>query len=524
MNDQHNKISGSHVEEQLRRIFLSPDFTASKRQRDFLRFVVNETVADRSDEIKAYTIATRVFGRGDDFDQNEDAIVSAEAGRLRRALSHYYLSAGREDPVRIDIPKGTYVPNFRLEGREALEGGDSSCNETAWPTLLIRPLHYRADIDVPVFFPEGFTTDLAIELARYQDIRVILQNQKDADISPARGEARFFLEGTIISKAGELKISIRLTDNRTGRQIWGDQYTCDLNTHDLYGFQEQAARVIAARIGEEQGLITRALSIESRHKPPAEMKTHEAILKFYRHDVSFTPETYDAAFHALEQATQKEPECSQAWTCLGRLYLENYGLEIVSSITPIKTGIEYLEKSVRLDPANQRARLWLALGRMMQGQIREGLIEAENCRSLNPNSLLFMDLIGYCFSMLGKWDYGIGLIQKAVQLNPYHRPYVHHAICIHFLRQKKYEEAYLATLNFRLPFLIWDPILQAASLGHLGRTTESDRYIKDILSLKPAFKSNGKQLISHFMKFDDSVETIIQGLRSAGLHLDEQVT
>lgn len=69
----------------------------------------------RADHIKGYTIATEVFGRKEDFDQTTDPIVSVEACRLRRALEHYYLVAGLQDPVRIDIPKGSYVPTFHLQ-------------------------------------------------------------------------------------------------------------------------------------------------------------------------------------------------------------------------------------------------------------------------------------------------------------------------------------------------------------------------------------------------------------------------
>jgi hypothetical protein len=51
-----------------------------------------------------------VFGRRSDFDQSIDPIVSIQASRLRQSLAWYYETAGKHDPIRIDIPKGTYVP------------------------------------------------------------------------------------------------------------------------------------------------------------------------------------------------------------------------------------------------------------------------------------------------------------------------------------------------------------------------------------------------------------------------------
>ena len=85
------------VRAQLERMIASDDFTATSRNRRFLEFVVDETLAGRRELIKAYTIATSVFGRGADFDPQFDSIVRIEAGRLRRALEHYYLTGG---PIR----------------------------------------------------------------------------------------------------------------------------------------------------------------------------------------------------------------------------------------------------------------------------------------------------------------------------------------------------------------------------------------------------------------------------------------
>ena len=52
----------------LERVLASADFDASERNRNFLRHVVEETLAGRAERIKAYNIATTVFGRDDRFD------------------------------------------------------------------------------------------------------------------------------------------------------------------------------------------------------------------------------------------------------------------------------------------------------------------------------------------------------------------------------------------------------------------------------------------------------------------------
>ena len=83
-----NNLRDEDVRGELERILSSPEFETSERNRRFLRQVVEETLGGRADRIKAYSVATRVFGRGDDFDPVLDSIVRIEAARLRRALEH----------------------------------------------------------------------------------------------------------------------------------------------------------------------------------------------------------------------------------------------------------------------------------------------------------------------------------------------------------------------------------------------------------------------------------------------------
>src|SRR4051794_4053537 len=78
------------TEAQLARILKSAAFEASPRNRNFLSYIINLTINGKQDWIKAYSIATEVFGRNQDFDAHSDPIVRIEAGNLRRALDHYY--------------------------------------------------------------------------------------------------------------------------------------------------------------------------------------------------------------------------------------------------------------------------------------------------------------------------------------------------------------------------------------------------------------------------------------------------
>jgi len=96
----------------LGRILSSDGFRAAPQLSSFLSFVVERTVEGRASELKGYTIAVEALGRPADFNPQIDPIVRVEAGRLRRALTQYYLGEGHADPVLLSMPVGAYVPVF----------------------------------------------------------------------------------------------------------------------------------------------------------------------------------------------------------------------------------------------------------------------------------------------------------------------------------------------------------------------------------------------------------------------------
>jgi hypothetical protein len=105
---------GTAVRDALGRVTGSEAFRGSPQLVSFLTYVVEATLAGQGERIKGYTIAVEALGRSEDFDPQVDPIVRVEANRLRRALDGYYGGAGRTDPVRIHVPRGSYMPEFRL--------------------------------------------------------------------------------------------------------------------------------------------------------------------------------------------------------------------------------------------------------------------------------------------------------------------------------------------------------------------------------------------------------------------------
>src|SRR5215831_14564188 len=98
---------------QLEKVLASLGFSRNERLSRFLRFVVEQHLAGRDEELKESVIAVEVLGRSPDHDPKRDSIVRTEASRLRARLSEYYLGEGKDDPLAIELPKGRYVPVLR---------------------------------------------------------------------------------------------------------------------------------------------------------------------------------------------------------------------------------------------------------------------------------------------------------------------------------------------------------------------------------------------------------------------------
>jgi len=77
-----------------------------------LRYLAKHALDHPGTPIKEYQIATEVFGRSDDFDPQLDSMVRVQAGRLRGKLAEYYSVNGSDDPIVVELPRGTYVVAF----------------------------------------------------------------------------------------------------------------------------------------------------------------------------------------------------------------------------------------------------------------------------------------------------------------------------------------------------------------------------------------------------------------------------
>lgn len=512
------------IQNQVQKILSSGEFDATEQQRNFFHFVVSEMLAGRQNSIKGYTIATEVFGRSPDFNASQDPIVSVQANRLRRSLERYYLIDGHHDPMRIDIPKGGYVPTFTeqdtIEPDVLLkEEITKTGTQSSWPSLLVVPFDNMTGDPEKKFLGIGFAMELAVELARLQEVKVLFPLEGTIALD-SHDKSRFVLTGSIFEYNSKIKTIVHMTDTQTGKQIWGDTHISNLDAGKFHAYQEKVVHVIANQIAGEVGIIPKVLAIESKDIPPTELNTYEAILQFYEYEQTLKPESFLKALNALKHAADVEPECSQIWSLLARLYGNIYSLDIPGFEAPLEKAIEYAEKGVRMDPNNQRNVGILAYIRFLSNELSEALREADQALNLNPNSLFVLDGLAFIIMLSGEWERGADLAKKAIRLNPYHRALVHDALWVDYLRQEDFERAYIETMSRRRPAVFWYHLAKASTLGLLGRNEEGKKYVEKLLELRPDFQSKGRMLIKRFVKFEDIVEFIVGGLEIAGLRIE----
>ena len=124
MNLAADRPSTQAIHEALGRVLASEAFSRSDRARKLLDHLVRAEIDGKGDRLKGFSIAMDVFGKDGDFDPATDAVVRVQAGRLRELLEHYYAGTGRNDPVRIIVPRGTYVPTYTAGAGENAAGAD----------------------------------------------------------------------------------------------------------------------------------------------------------------------------------------------------------------------------------------------------------------------------------------------------------------------------------------------------------------------------------------------------------------
>lgn len=311
------------VEKQLETILASEDFASAPKMRALLRYLVDATLAGEVERLKGYAIGVDVFERGAEFDPGTDPIVRVQAGRLRKLLDNYYLTSGRHDPIRIDIPKGGYAvelsatddrepapaapddnpadppaaspPAWRFWADKpaliavasalvllAFWAAGPSTRDVAAPvlrgpaagphkpvdaiTLAVLPFTDMSKEEPNTRWADGLTDGLTTALARVKSLSLsartsAFQYREATDLRRVGSElgVSYILEGGLQRDKARTMINIQLIDAATGAHVWAQNYERPTTTDDLVAQSELVSTLVAEILPQLYTAAKRAL-------------------------------------------------------------------------------------------------------------------------------------------------------------------------------------------------------------------------------------------------------------------------
>lgn len=94
------------------RVAASKGLSKSDLLPKFLLYICEQQLLRNGDEITEQRVGTQIFNRPPDYNPGEDNIVRSYARLLRKRLDEYFQGDGSDEPIRIVVPRGGYVPSF----------------------------------------------------------------------------------------------------------------------------------------------------------------------------------------------------------------------------------------------------------------------------------------------------------------------------------------------------------------------------------------------------------------------------
>jgi len=209
----------TEVSESLDRILASKLFVRSTQLQRFLRYVVEQEIAGRGEEVTEAVLANEVFNRTLERHQGT-SIVRTEANRLRRKLAEYYEGPGRDDAVRIVIEPGAYRPRFERSETPAEPVDAAGVRVLVWPLV---PASEEPEAEL---LAGAVTESLTRTLDQFHGLDAIGEMSSmlaaktgDADAAAAMLKANRVVSGDIRMERGGVAVHARMTD-RDGRVLW----------------------------------------------------------------------------------------------------------------------------------------------------------------------------------------------------------------------------------------------------------------------------------------------------------------
>ncbi len=517
----------------LRRVTSQAPFAQSHRLSKFLSYIVEETLAGRSEKIGGYAVGLDVFEKPEDFDPRIDTNVRVEASRMRRRLGDYYRDAGVEDPVEIIVPKGSYVPEFKYRS------GQLACAPAA-PSDAPRPQDHRPSIAVlpfnthsskfdDQFFADGLTEETIANLARFKELSVFSRTtssklvREGLDVRQVHKElgADFVVEGSVRKSERLVRVTVQLIDAAADVHVLSEKFERPCTPDGVFEIQDEIALLVAGRIAGHHGPIGRYISRARRTGKSQQWETYYWIHRFYAYYAIHSPEQHQEVRDGLAEAIEKDEDASDALAAMAILLLDEYRFHMNErpGFDALELGFAHALRAATSDPDSAFAYHALAMAYFHRREFSEFQASAERALSLNPGHADMLADLGTCYCGLGDWDRGLALIDRAIDLSPVHPGwYQLMPACRHAL-DGEFEDAVDELRSSPLPGMYWYHACLSWFLAELDQDAARAEEMRALEAVFPDFAEHAKRECQIWCLHDELEEGLIAGLRKAGVNV-----
>lgn len=445
------------IQSALDHVIAGRTFARAGAVTSLLRHVVEKAASGHADEIKEYTIALEVFGRSS-YDTRIDSLVRVQAAKLRKMLATYYETEGRGDPVRIEIPKGSYVPAFhevlpvqppqsaRRLRLGVIAGIVAALIAFASYRLLVKRLPAPKPAPTPSiavlpfidmspskdkqYLADGLTEELITSLTGLAVLRVASRTSvsqytaRPVDLRHM-GEAlrvHAVLEGSLRIEGSRIRVIAQLINTRDGFHLWTQTYERDIA--ELSDIQHEVADAIFRRFRSDLKTTRRALvrppspNVEAwNHYVRAAYISHYEPLKgveYYQAAVTADP-NYALAWAGMSLAWVMAVDWGEvnprdvlpkaADAARRALALDATLAEAQQAVGRVKVYYEQdwagagqaLRRAIELDPTYLEARLDYALVLIPTGRSDRAVEELQRALALDPDSNVHLNQLANAY-------------------------------------------------------------------------------------------------------------------------------
>ena len=516
------------VQQQLDRILASRQFVDTTRLARFLKYLVDQTLAGNDDALKGYSIGLDVFDKPDDFDPAIDTIVRVQASKLRSRLDLYYATEGSDDPLRILVPKGSYVPVFQVAFDPEVANASTAPSDTMQSrySIAVMPFDNLSGSPDQEFLADGFTEEILNALSRFREFRVAARHSTfrykntkgDAREIGAELGVRYILEGSVRRWKDQIRVTSQLIDTETGAHMLSETYDDDMSVESLFDIQETIASQIAAEIAEPHGVIHKA-GAAHRRAATDNLNAYEARLLASEYWRNPSRETHATTMKHLERAVSLDPNYSGAWAMLAILYGDEvrFGFAQDTNRPPLDRALDAAKKAVETDPKDAAGYHALFMTHFHRNELSAFEAAAKRALALNPSYPDMLADYGVCIGYSGQRALGLDCLQKAMDLSPDAPGWYRASIAVIHYLNKDYQTARDVIEGFNLGSSFLGDFIRAMVYAQLGRTEDAQQYLERGIERLPGNAALDEDYLKIWNLGPPEVEHLFDGWRKAGL-------